>query len=120
MVLNHIPDIRLFWSLDPRFLTQFSSAPGKITIFRPYSKYPPCYKDVSFWLPVGEVSEKREEAGGKAAGGGGDLNGMGQGGSSRGKVFHENDFCEIVRDVAGDLIETVELVSQIGINPRIE
>ncbi|RXK35881.1 phenylalanine-tRNA ligase [Tremella mesenterica] len=77
MVLFDIPDIRLFWSTDPRFISQFS--PGQITQFKPYSKYPPCYKDMSFWLPISSV-------------------------------FHENDFCEIVRDVAGDLVETVELI----------
>lgn len=49
MILYSIPDIRLFWSQDPRFLSQF--APGRIAPFKPYSKYPPCYKDVSFWLP---------------------------------------------------------------------
>eukprot|EP00472_Partenskyella_glossopodia_P008341 CAMPEP_0197539972 /NCGR_PEP_ID=MMETSP1318-20131121/64359_1 /TAXON_ID=552666 /ORGANISM="Partenskyella glossopodia, Strain RCC365" /LENGTH=465 /DNA_ID=CAMNT_0043098835 /DNA_START=60 /DNA_END=1457 /DNA_ORIENTATION=+ len=54
MVLFEIPDIRLFWSKDARFLTQFED--GKITKFKPFSKYPPCYKDVSFWLP-----EKFEE-----------------------------------------------------------
>jgi phenylalanyl-tRNA synthetase alpha chain len=26
------------------------------------------------------------------------------------KAFHENDYCEIVREVAGDLVETVTLV----------
>lgn len=49
MVLFEIPDIRLFWSEDPRFLDQFSS--GQVTTFKPFSKYPPCFKDVSFWLP---------------------------------------------------------------------
>ena len=47
MVLFDIPDIRLFWSQDPRFLNQFQD--GQITKFEPFSKYPPCYKDVSFW-----------------------------------------------------------------------
>ena len=78
MVLFQIPDIRLFWSEDARFLGQFSET--QITTFKPYSKYPPCYKDVSFWVPK--------------------------------KEFHENDFCEIVRDVAGDLVENVTLVSR--------
>ena len=50
MVLFDIPDIRLFWSEDVRFTTQFEE--GKITKFVPYSKYPMCYKDVSFWLPA--------------------------------------------------------------------
>ena len=77
MILFGIPDIRLFWSEDPRFLSQFS--PGKITTFKPYSKYPPCYKDISFWLPE---------------------NGL-----------HENDFCDTVRDISGDLVEDVKLVS---------
>eukprot|EP00455_Lapot_gusevi_P013818 TRINITY_DN1681_c0_g1_i13.p1 TRINITY_DN1681_c0_g1~~TRINITY_DN1681_c0_g1_i13.p1 ORF type:complete len:134 (+),score=23.35 TRINITY_DN1681_c0_g1_i13:43-444(+) len=49
MVLFNIPDIRLFWSQDSRFLDQFKQ--GKIVKFQPYSKYPPCYKDISFWLP---------------------------------------------------------------------
>jgi phenylalanyl-tRNA synthetase alpha chain len=77
MVLFGIPDIRLFWSTDPRFRSQF--APGQVAQFRPYSRYPACFKDVSFWLP--------------AAG------------------LHDNDFCDLVRDVAGDLAENVELVS---------
>ena len=49
MVLFQIPDIRLFWSDDERFTSQFSA--GKIVKFNSYSKYPLCYKDVSFWLP---------------------------------------------------------------------
>lgn len=48
MVLFDIPDIRLFWSTDPRFLSQFTE--GQITKFVPYSKYEACYKDVSFYL----------------------------------------------------------------------
>ena len=49
MVLFSIPDIRLFWTKDERFTSQFKA--GKITKFQPYSKFPFCYKDVSFWLP---------------------------------------------------------------------
>lgn len=48
MVLFGIPDIRLFWTTDERFTSQFQD--GKITTFKPFSKYPPCLKDVSFWL----------------------------------------------------------------------
>ena len=69
MLLFSIPDIRLFWSKDPRFLSQFSTAatsptPDHISrhdhddhdeiVVRPYksiSKHPACYKDVAFWLP---------------------------------------------------------------------
>lgn len=77
MILYSIPDIRLFWSTDPRFLAQFKE--GSVTSFRPYSKYPPCFKDVSFW-------------------------------SSDSQSLHENDFCDLVRDVAGDLVEDVKKV----------
>jgi phenylalanyl-tRNA synthetase alpha chain len=78
MILYSIPDIRLFWSTDPRFLSQFKA--GEISTFKSYSKYPSCFKDVSFWLP--ENSN-----------------------------FHENDFCDLVRDVAGDLVEDVKKAS---------
>lgn len=51
MVLFKIPDIRLFWSQDERFLSQFKE--GEITTFKPFSNYPVCYKDISFWIPEG-------------------------------------------------------------------
>lgn len=47
MILYSIPDIRLFWSTDPRFENQFIQ--GKISTFQPFSKYPICWKDLSFW-----------------------------------------------------------------------
>jgi phenylalanyl-tRNA synthetase alpha chain len=80
MVLYAIPDIRLFWSADARFTGQW--APGEVAPFRPYSRHPACFKDVSFWLP--------------AAG------------------MHDNDFCDLVREVAGDLVENVELVGRFA------
>lgn len=49
MILFDIHDIRLFWSEDPRFTSQFTA--GKITKFKPFSKQPACYKDISFWIP---------------------------------------------------------------------
>jgi len=51
MKLFDIQDIRLFWSKDPRFLGQFKQ--GQITKFKPYSKFPTCYKDIAFWVPAG-------------------------------------------------------------------
>eukprot|EP00842_Homolaphlyctis_polyrhiza_P001775 jgi/Hompol1/2599/HPOL_005568-RA len=74
MPLFNIPDIRLFWSEDPRFTSQFSAQ--RISQFTPFSKYPSCYKDISFWTP---------------------------------QAFHDNDFAEIVRDIAGDIAEEVKL-----------
>eukprot|EP00808_Paulinella_micropora_P001873 g80924.t1 len=51
MVLFQIPDIRLFWSEDPRFTKQFTHR--AITAFQPFSKYPPVFKDISAWWPDG-------------------------------------------------------------------
>lgn len=48
MVMFDIPDIRLFWSTDKRFLSQFKE--GRINKFNPYSKYEACYKDISFYI----------------------------------------------------------------------
>lgn len=49
MVLFEIPDIRLFWSEDERFTKQFKA--GEISKFEAFSKYPPCKKDISFFIP---------------------------------------------------------------------
>ncbi|KIK57821.1 hypothetical protein GYMLUDRAFT_749557 [Collybiopsis luxurians FD-317 M1] len=85
MVLFSIPDIRLFWSQDERFLSQFKS--GEITTFKPYSKFPACFKDLSFWNPEGSAP------------------------------LHDNDFCDVVRDVAGDLVEDVKLIDSF-VHPK--
>lgn len=86
MLLFGITDIRLFWSTDARFLNQFSK--GKITRFVPFSKHPPCFKDIAFWL----------RSSSSVAGGG------------EGAIFNENDLMEAVRGAAGDLVEDVKLV----------
>lgn len=77
MILFQIPDIRLFWTADERFHSQFAS--GEIIQFQSYSKYPPCYKDISFWIPLD-------------------------------RKFHANDLNELVRSIAGDLVEQLELI----------
>ena len=90
MLLFSIPDIRLFWSQDSRFLNQFSSE-ADINTFVPFSKYPECYKDVSFWLRSSSSN-------------------VGCGMRSNAQEFHENDVMEIIRDAGSDLVEDVRLV----------
>lgn len=82
MLLFNIPDIRLLWSEDSRFMDQFKDVgidPKSNVTFVPFSKYPPCYKDISFWIKDG---------------------------------FNQNDLFEVVRGIGGDLIEKVELVDR--------
>ena len=84
MILFKIPDIRLFWTEDERFHGQFEE--GKIVEFKPYSKYPPVFKDIAFWTTKDDTESQ--------------LNGD----------FVENDFCDLVRSVAGDLVEKIEMI----------
>lgn len=97
MLLYGISDIRLFWSQDERFLSQFS-AEKPISRFVPFSKYPACYKDISFWL------------GSSSSSAGGEIR-------SNAQDFHENDLMEIVRGVAGDVVEDVKLSDEFQ-HPR--
>ena len=109
MILFDIPDIRLFWSEDPRFLSQFAPPPSRSTAsalpstaaatasatssppsfhslkFSPFSKYPPCPKDLSFWLPPSAASDDSTPS----------LS------PSPSPSFHENDFYAVIRSVAG-------------------
>ena len=92
MLLFKIPDIRLFWSQDDRFLSQFRGVSDNLDSlkrFAPFSKYPPCPKDVSFWLRSTSAA----------------------GGNTKGS-FHENDVMELVRNVAGDVVEDVRLIDE--------
>ncbi|XP_027703085.1 ferredoxin-fold anticodon-binding domain-containing protein 1 isoform X3 [Vombatus ursinus] len=49
MLVWGIPDWRILWTFDERFLDHF--IPGKVEPFKTFSLYPPSYvHDVSFWL----------------------------------------------------------------------
>lgn len=117
MLLFNVPDIRLFWSQDERFLKQFQE--GKITRFESFSKYPPCYKDVSFWVRISPANASpvgAESGSGAAAAAGGDST-KASPAETQPAAFHENDIMEIVRDVAGTLVEDVKLVDEF-VHPK--
>lgn len=97
MLLFQIPDIRLFWSTDERFLSQFTGVSDNLDLlkrFVPFSKYPACSKDVSFWL------RSTSAAGGNT--------------KANAHDWHENDLMEIVRHICGDTVEDVKLVDEFS------
>jgi phenylalanyl-tRNA synthetase alpha chain len=126
MLLFGVDDIRVFWSQDPRFKSQFKE--GEVTRFIPFSKHPECWKDVAFWLPQtsseasasspGEVKGDSQEghatlaseivnpAGGKAS----DSHELDT--TLKAQHVHENEVMEVVREVAGDLVEEVKLLDE--------
>ncbi|EXJ90837.1 phenylalanyl-tRNA synthetase alpha chain [Capronia coronata CBS 617.96] len=117
MLLFGIPDIRLLWSEDKRFLQQFKQ--GTVTRFEPFSKYPPCYKDIAFWInssPAAASPIGAESSSGVAAAAGGDAT-KASPTETQPAAFHENDIMEVVRDVAGSLVEDVQLVDEF-VHPR--
>lgn len=117
MLLFGIPDIRLFWSQDARFLNQFRA--GQIKKFESFSKFPACYKDVAFWIdaspaaasPLTTEPANTSSTTGVAAAAGGDAT-KASPTEVQPAAFHENDVMEIVRDVAGSLAEDVKLVDE--------
>lgn len=57
MLKYAVPDIRLFWSTDSGFTTQFKGLdPWQQASYTPISVYPQCYADLSFWLPDDQFS----------------------------------------------------------------
>ncbi len=76
MVKFKIPDIRIFWSNDPRITSQFEDINSK---YKEVSKYPEISRDISFVI---------------------------------GKNINLNNYYEIIRDCADNLIEEVKLVDE--------
>lgn len=90
MILNDINDIRIFWSTDSGFLSQFKYDDPKFiknVRYKPISSYPQCINDISFWIPE---SVKKEDS------------------------YSVNDFYDLVREVAGDLCEQVQLIDEFN------
>lgn len=93
MIFYSIPDIRLFWSTDERFLSQFTNHNylDEIT-FVQYSKLTSIYKDISFWLKSEDVKDPNKDY----------------------KTFVwnlQNDYYDIVRDVL-ESVENIELIDK--------
>ncbi|XP_067932648.1 phenylalanine--tRNA ligase, mitochondrial-like isoform X2 [Watersipora subatra] len=80
MKLYNIPDVRLFWSEDAGFLSQFKVNDCHTPIsYKKISKYPALAQDISFWLDDPEA-------------------------------YSSNDFYDLTRSVGGDLVEHVEII----------
>uniref|UniRef100_A0A0N4Z4G5 phenylalanine--tRNA ligase n=1 Tax=Parastrongyloides trichosuri TaxID=131310 RepID=A0A0N4Z4G5_PARTI len=84
MVLYKIPDIRLFWSKDTGFLSQFKDKkPEDNVTYKPISSHPQLYMDLSFWLPS-DVSPNNMSS----------------------------DVFDAIRSIGGDIIEQVSLTDE--------
>lgn len=56
MIMYGIPDIRLFWTKDSGFLSQFDFADSNRTVkYKPISVYPQCINDLSMWIEKDKV-----------------------------------------------------------------
>ena len=58
MILFEISDIRLFWSDDQKFLSQYGD--GIIKKFQPYSKLDPIIQDISLWIKEEDLKKDEE------------------------------------------------------------
>lgn len=56
MIMYGIPDIRLFWTKDSGFLSQFAFDDSNKTVeYKPISVYPQCINDLSMWMNTKQI-----------------------------------------------------------------
>lgn len=85
MIIYDIPDIRIFWSQDSGFLSQFNENElHKNFKYKPISQFPQCSNDLSFWLPNELTFE----------------------------TFSLNDVYDTVRNIGGDIVEQVVVLDK--------
>jgi phenylalanyl-tRNA synthetase alpha chain len=94
MPLKKVPDIRIFWSTDPRITSQW----GSFVPYKPVSIFPAVYKDISMIVPKSTfiADEKEKQKSGEF-----ELT----------RETESNFFAitGVIRDVSGDLIESVKI-----------
>ena len=93
MVLKQVPDIRIFWNMDPRIIKQWGN-------FEPYvevSQFPSVWKDISFVAPSEKFTKDEEEM--KKSG---EIEFVDEAG-----IFEVSG---IARDLSNGLIESVKVV----------
>jgi phenylalanyl-tRNA synthetase alpha chain len=91
MIFAGITDIRYLWATNSRFLDQYKD--GKLNKFQPYSELTSQKRDISFYIPFNKLDTDK-------------------------KWLYENDFFELIRNHAGDSVESVKLVDSFHNNKR--
>ena len=94
MPLKKVPDIRIFWSEDPRITSQW----GNFEPYKAVSNFPPVFKDISFLAKKSLFVRDMKE--------------MEKSGELELTKDTESNFFAItgaIRDVSGDLIEAVKI-----------
>jgi phenylalanyl-tRNA synthetase alpha chain len=89
MILFNIPDIRLFWTDDDRFLNQFEK--GNINKFIPYPTLNKVSKDLSMWIPNDQLNIKSNDYF---------------------DWMFVNEFYELVRNIFNDSVAEVKLIDK--------
>lgn len=103
MIFYNIPDIRLFWSENEKFTSQFKNISCFDNIeFKPYPKLDSETRDIAFWLPKDEIEFEIEIIDPNITN------------SKKLKIIwkKENDFYDIVRNNFDTNIENIELIDE--------